>query len=166
MSDTDANANDTVGGTNPFAVDHATSDQMKRLLEATQAIQAAYKERRGTGQLNRKINDLNQLWVDMTGLPGSDFAGLWQPINRRNGTSKRKPMDDHSNILLESAPKRGTAAAGGEKEDEPEEEDDDDSRMEEDEESHDAGQTVRAARAFLLIFVDTSTRKNLLRAAH
>mmetsp|Transcript_22008 Transcript_22008/g.52068 ORF Transcript_22008/g.52068 Transcript_22008/m.52068 type:complete len:489 (+) Transcript_22008:265-1731(+) len=147
MSDTDAD--DAAGETNLLAVDHATREQVDRLIKATQGIQAAHKGKSSKGEMNRAINELNQAWREMTSAPRGTFTGLWQPVNWRPPAEKRNPMDNHTNVPLESASKRGTAAEG-EKEVESEEEEEDGSRMEEDEESHDARQKVRAARAYLL----------------
>ena len=146
--------NDDEEGTNHLSVGHLSNQQISDLCLATRAVQEAFNGK-SREELNRRINELNQKWMEVTNAPEHVIRTMQHRLSlpttssrssRRRG-NKRKAGNNSNG---DDSRKR---VANGEEEEAKEAEDDADTRREADKEGDaidDDLQMVRATRTKLL----------------
>ena len=146
--------NDDEEGTNHLSVGHLSNQQISDLCLATRAVQEAFNGK-SREELNRRINELNQKWMEVTNAPEHVIRSMQHRLSlpttssrssRRRG-NKRKAGNNSNG---DDSRKR---VANGEEEEAKEAEDDADTRREADKEGDaidDDLQMVRATRTKLL----------------
>ena len=131
MSESDSDVEEQ---TNHLSIGHLTRQQTSDLCLATRAVQEAFNGK-SREVLNRRINELNQKWMEVTNAPEHVIRSMQHRLSlpttssgssRRSG-NKRKAGNSDSN-----GDDSSRRAASGEEEEAKEAEDDADTRMEAD----------------------------------